>query len=269
MTDEKQDKLATFDKDSEELEKVRVEDILGEKVSIEVRTLVVAPMRTSHLALGDVPSLIQAVGRDMKRIRALIWNESQISIQSDDRNDEIVYQPELRDSVALFFAKAETNERGLFGKPGDRIWKGDMEPVKFLRRDFLKFMKTHMTAFPSDVAESVKRLKFSEIMATEETLTDEESDNTRRVEDESRTTNVPTRFTAQMEIAEGFTADLEFETKVAKDRETYGRAPQTVILVRCINARRVLSDMMQGVLAQLPPGIPRFYGRLELGSGNR
>ncbi len=248
VTDEKQDKLATFDKDSEELEKVRVEDILGEKVSIEVRTLVVAPMRTSHLALGDVPSLIQAVARDLKRIRALIWNESQISIQSDDRNDEIVYQPELRDSVALFFAKADTNERGLFGEPGDRIWKGDMEPVKFLRRDFLKFMKTHMTAFPSDVAESVKRLKFSEIMATEETLTDEESDNTRRIEDESH---------------------LEFETKVVKDRETYGRAPQTVILVRCINARRVLSDMMQGVLAQLPPGIPRFYGRLELGSCNR
>lgn len=41
------------------------------------------------------------------------------------------------------------------------------------------------------------------------------------------------------------------------------------IELRCLNARAVLRDMIQAVLPQLPPDIPRYCGAMEIEQGRR
>jgi len=232
-------------------------------VAIEVKNLVVAPIPRTHLQLGDVPSLASVVERAADRIRAIVWNEETLTLDVDDLSREIHFQPELKPSAAMFFTRENKRENVGFGEKGARIWEGDFEPVKFGKRNFLKFIKAHMTQFPTDVAESLKNLKMSQITTSDETLLDDESDNERRVEEQIERTNVPKTFTAMIPIAENFEAELHFETKVYKERDSYGNRGQVVVEVRCLNARQVLRDMMEGILAQLPSEIPRLYGSLS------
>ena len=237
-------------------------------LSIEVKSLVVAPMPRTSLRVGDVASLDRVVKTNDGRIRAFIWNEERISVDIDDPNKEIVFAPELRPTAEMFFLRQNKREKIGFGEEGDRIWEGDYEPIKFGKRNFLKFIKLHMAQFPTEIADSLKNLRMSEIETSEERLLDDESENEERVERMVQTTNVPTHFSAMFPISEGFEAELAFETKVYKERE-YGGKGKVVVEVRCINARQVLRSMMEGILTQLPPDVPRYYGRLDVEGGGK
>lgn len=274
MTEEDNEKQARLDdmekdlEDAPETEESRAlaaitpEQILG----IEVKNLIVSPMARKHMVLGDVLSLNRAVDQVGRKVLAIVWNEESIALDLDDASRHIVFAPEIKPAAAMFFQHEERHEQlGLF-QEGNRVWQGDFAPVTFGKRNFLKFIKAHMTQIPADVQEAMKRLKLSDITESSESLLDEESDNEERMERTVRTTNLPTQFSAMVPIAENFDAELHFETKVRKSQDYHERG-KTVVDVRCTNARQVLRDMMEGIVAQLPPDIPRYYGRLGIHGG--
>ncbi|HEX9908565.1 MAG TPA: hypothetical protein VGB78_08920, partial [Thermoplasmata archaeon] len=175
--------------------------------------------------------------------------------------DQIAYQPEVHRAAKLFFRHEEKRlNRGWFDE-GILTWEGDCEPVQFTKRMLTKFIRTYGLSTPKELEDAVKQLKVSETFLSDTIMLDDDSDNERRVEEESETTNLPKKIKLTLPLAEGLFGELEFEARVCKMKVDYGHATERRgVEVRCTNSRKVLRDMMDGIMEKLPKDIPRYYG---------
>ena len=248
-----------------ELSKIRVEDIVH---PIEIKNLIVSPMTRLSLAMGDIESLLQ-VSNEME-IKGIVWNERGISLLTDDRNTSIVFRPEIQENVEMFFEREGKKEKGNIWEGTQTVWEGDCGAVVFSKRNLLAFIKQNKALITKETEDAIKNLKVSETKSQNEQMLDIDSDDQVTITEERSVTNIPKQFTIHMLVAPGMSADLIFEAKVADLKNDYGHnSGKKGIQLRCINARSVMHDMMQGYVKQLPAEIPRYYGAMLLGEPNK
>ena len=243
-----------------DLEKIDEATILGKPFNLEIKNLVVTPMPSTKIGLGDVDSLRRFVINRID-IEAIVWNEDRITLLTESKNDQIAYQPEIHPAAKLFFRHEEKRlNRGWF-EEGILTWEGDCEPVQFTKRMLLKFIRTYGLQTPKELEDAVKQLKVSETFLQDTIMLDEDSDNERRVEEESETTNLPKKFKLTLPLAEGILGEMDFEARICKMKADYGRqTDKRGVEVRCTNSRKVLRGMMDNIMEKLPKDIPRYYG---------
>ncbi len=235
-------------------------------VQIEVRTLAVAPLSRESLRLGNIAGLASFAERHAGEVRAVVWNEEGLRLAMESRGLEVAYVPEVYPETAMFLSREHKREREGFGGPsGLRVWQGEYEPVLFAKKDLVKFLAKHSSGDAKLLA-SVKTLRVTQRREETEEMLDLETDDVRRVQEESESTNVPRHFTLQMPVTEDIDAVFEFEASLYKpekddDWQTRSEAQHKRIAVRMVNARSVLRGVMETVLARLPSGIPSYYGR--------
>jgi hypothetical protein len=226
---------------------------------VRIENLIVSPAPQKDMIMGDIPSLTKIVND--AEVTAVFWNEDEMFLTVPNRSDMIRFQPELEPSVAVFFQRSKA--RGREDAEGNlvRTWEGDYEPLQFKKGDFLKWVKKYSSLIPTDIVENVKSLKIKASTIVSEDMLDDEGE--RKTEDSTMTTNVPKRFTLNVPLMEGVIADLDFECAVVNLKDRYGNpADKRGIELRCTNAREVKKDLMQGILAQLPVNIPKYYGKI-------
>lgn len=227
-------------------------------VSIEVKNLIVASIPKERLVIGT-PRDIVAVTKASPGVKAIIWCEEAVSLMLADRSVEIMFEPELDPTVKAFFKREERRHYNDFSDMGTRVWEGDYATVRFTKKNLLKFISQYESDVPTEVREAIKNLKLTK---SSEAMTVALDDDTERfMEDEKVVTNLPKKFILDLPLAYGVRASMEFEAVVIRDN--YGKGKPTIDL-RCVNGRAVLRDMMENITRQMPPGIPRYYGRLNL-----
>lgn len=237
-------------------------------VNIEVKNLIVSQQSGVQLAVGDLQSL-KAVLVD-REVSAIVWNEDTISLITSDRSTEIWFRPEITPSAELFFSRKDSRHRDMWTGETTLIWEGDYEPVRFTKRNLLKFFKKYADALPPDVAKSIKSMKLVETKTEDSIMLGEDTDDEKTVVEHRQDTNIPKKFNMRMEITPGFLADLECEAAVVSKKEGIYDAVSRgdkMIEIRCTNAREVKRDMMSMLCNQLPPEIPRYYGRYRVKGG--
>lgn len=214
----------------------------------------VAPPPLLKVHLGDTESLGRYV-RTRSDATAAVWDETGLRVILGDAFHVLTYQPEITQEAEQFFRREERRHTKPNGELGPKIWDGDFEPVKFLRSKLRQFLEAHASDVPPDVVASLSRLKL--------TASDEESgDDGRLVTVSAVKSNFPRRFGVTLEVFPGVATRLEFEATPCSMREEYsGRSGTMGMELRCLNARRVLREAMGAALAELPDGIPRYYGR--------
>lgn len=236
---------------------------------IKIENLVVSQLPRQDIALGDARSLVQVFDKLKHRVEGIIWNEDRIEFITSDRSTRIMFAPELTPEAQLFFQRKRPHVNRYEDEDCsqmDRLthfYEGDYEPVAFSKRRLLKFLKEHVTLFPKEIQEAIKNLKVSQIATVSEQLMDEDSDNLRSVSENQVITNLPNTFTMTLPITEGQTAEIDLEATPCKTENRGGMG----IELQCTNARQVMRELMQHVLAQLPPEIPRYYGARRLSGG--
>lgn len=247
-----------------DLEDFTEEHILGRTTSIEIKNLVVSPLPSTKVAVGDADSL-QRIAVNRTDIEAAIWNEAEIALLLRNRNEQITFKPEVHPASALFFSPQQKYARKSIFDLGERIWEGDFSPVQFTKRTLVKFLKTYGLKTPEEVQKAIRQMSVSEVFKQDSIMLDEESDNEKRIEEESETTNLPKNFKVFLPLTGETYAELAFEARVIKLKEDWGKdTPRRGIELRCTNARKVLQDMMKETLDKLPKDIPRYYGKLEI-----
>lgn len=235
-------------------------------IKLEVQNLVVGAISREVLRLGDSASLARFAEIERDRVRMVVWNECGLSLVMGDRASEVVFVPEIYPETEMFFSREHKREKGGFGGPsGNRVWEGEYEPVLFAKKDLVKFLARH-SGGDRGLLDSVKTLRVTQRRDESEEMLDLESDNVRRVQEETEVTNVPRHFSLTMPVTEGVDALFEFEAYLYKgdDADSYQRQREGQhkrIAVRAVNARPVLRGVMQGIIDRLPPDIPRLYGR--------
>lgn len=245
-----QDKIESYDSPKKEIEPMK------ESPSIEIKNLIVSSMPKEEFAIGT-PADVAALAKTRSDLKAIVWSEQQISLVLHDRSTSIVFQPEIDPTVQMFFTREERRHFEDIFSPGQTVWEGDFKPVRFTKRNLLKLIKEYEADVPDEVKEALKSLRVTQTQKSDSQLISVEDDSERTVEEESTRTNLPRQFTLNMPLAYGVRANLEFEARVVRDSYDRGK---TTIELRCMNARKVLQDLMQGVLEQLPPDVPKYYG---------
>lgn len=241
-----------------EIEVPSVGDMAG-RVSIEVRNLTVGALARERLLLGDVASLTSYAKKYAVGIRAIVWNEEGIRLVMDDKGSEVAYLPEFFPETAMFLSREHKRERR---DEGNRVWQGEFEPVLFAKKDLVKFLKNHSKG-DAKLLESIRELKVTTRHEESETMLDLESDDVRRVEEETEVSNVPRHFSLQMPVTEDIDSTFEFEASIYRPEDPYERRAEAKtkrIAVRAVNARPVLRAVVESVMARLPKEIPRYYG---------
>ena len=223
------------------------------------------------IAIGDINSFVLVFEKLKDRVEGLIWNEERIELITKDRSTRIMFAPELTPEAELFFQRRHKNHTRYDDEDSElriqefiHFYDGEYEPVQFSKRSLLKFLKAHVQCFPQDIQEAVKNLKVSQIVTVTEQLLDEDSDNQRSISDQQVISNLPNSFQMGVTVTEGHTASLQLEAKPCKIDTTRGIGVQ----LQCTNAREVMRELMEHVIMELPPGIPRYYGARRL-SGDK
>ncbi len=235
-------------------------------LQIDVRSLSVGALARELLQLGDIGGLASYAKIHAHEVRAVVWNETGISLVMSDRGAEVRFTPEIYPETEMFLRREHKRERnGFDGPSGSRVWEGEFEPVLFAKKDLVKFLAKH-SGGDAGLLESIKTLRVTKRTEETEKMLDLDSDNVERTEVETEVTNIPRHFSMQMRVTEGIDAVFEFEAALYRpdrsdDYLTRSEAKTKRIAVRAVNARPVLRDVMQNVLARLPPGIPQYYGR--------
>lgn len=251
------------------LGRVSVEDILGREGPLHVNTLVLATPSRPILAIncgsgeGFVGMVKQSAG-----VKGIMWNEMEIGLILEDRHTVIRYEPTIHPYAVIFFEKR--NKRS-DDDDQMRVWEGEFEPVQFTKQNLLKFLNlVEITDAPKEVLEAIKNMKVQERRKQEDTISLDD-DSSKMVVEESLQTNIPKRFSLMIPVSDDYLGKFEFEAKVAKKKDSYGREDQhkKVIVLRCLNARQVLRDRMEQVLRMLPQEIPRYYGKMVVSGGNK
>ncbi len=255
MSEEKQTKLG-----------LRQEDMPEVRQIIEVKNLIVDALPRTQLALGDIGSLAALVDQAKETVKGVVWNETRITLMTDNPSKEISYEPELHPAAEMFFQRESKRERAGLMEVGPRVWEGDYEPVHFQKKDLLKFLRSRDAIFPTEVEEALKNLKIRETKATDEIMLSLEEESTRTVEEEAKVTNLPKNFTVEMPVAEGYSASFILEAAVVQLKDEYNRLAKggRVIELRCTNTRQIKRDLMKHMMDQLPPEIPRYYGAMRV-----
>lgn len=242
-------------------------DTGGSGVSIEVRNLSVGSLSREHLTFGDTSGLVEFSEARADDIRAVVWNEGEIRLVMNDRSTEVVFRPEVYPETDMFLSREHKREKNGYGGPsGNRVWQGEYEPVLFAKKDLLKFLAAHTTGGDEGVLASIKNLRVTKHRDESEEMLDPETDDVRRVETETESTNIPRHFSLTMPVSEDVDAVFEFEACLYKpdDEDPYQvrrEAQHKRIAVRAVNARPVLRGLMKDILKRLPARVPRYYGR--------
>ena len=252
MTNEK--KIETFEQDKNSIVPVK------EPVSIEVKNLIVASVPKQEVVLGS-PADIVAITNSRSDVKAIVWSEEELSLMLEDRATAIRFEPEIDQMTREFFKRQKKSHYNDFADIGVVVWEGDYQPVRFTKANLLKFIATYEADVPQEVKDAIKSLKIKQTNKTDSILiSDDDGEGERIMDEEKVVTNLPKKFALNMPIAHGVSANLEFDAKVVRDN--YGKGRPTIEL-RCTNGRKILQDLMQGILEQFPPSVPKYYGRLN------
>ena len=142
------------------------------------------------------------------------------------------------------------------------------DEVKFKKTHLLRFLEEYGTDLPEDLIKALKKLRVTQTAKQSEDMLDLEGTGSRTVLEDVEISNLPRQFSLKMPIAENFIGELQFQAELVQARDNYGHtksgAPLQIEL-RCVNAREVMRDMMHQILAELPPEVPRYYGRAHVG----
>ncbi len=237
------------------------------KVPSSVNTLILTPPDRPMVALnlGNQTDFIRMVGH-IHGVRGVIWSESDgITLILEDRHSIVQFRPTIHPYAALFFEKRDkrTNDDDEM-----RVWEGEFEPVQFTKQNLIKFLQlVEIDGVPKEVVAAIRNMKVSEKTTQEDTISLEDPGITKMVIEESTHTNIPRRFGLIIPITDDYKGHFEFEATVQKKKDRYGKedALKKVIVLRCLNPRAVLRNCMEQILAQLPPEIPCFYGKMLVG----
>lgn len=143
---------------------------------------------------------------------------------------------------------------------------GGFSPVQFTKQNLLKFLKTvEMVDAPKEVIDAIKNMKVVERKEQSENISLGE-DVVKTTIEESTQTNIPKRFSILIPVSDDFVGKFEFEANVVAAKNKYGNEEQNkkAIELRVVNARTVLKQRMESILAQLPAEIPKYYGRMDV-----
>lgn len=240
------------------------------QVDVDIQSLVIAPAPMVRINVGDADDFARLV--ENLPVKGLVWNERCITVLMDDRNTVVRFYPEI-DPVLSVFLQRENGRResgGIFGEVGPIIWEGEFEPVQFSKQRLLQFFQSLDTELPGEVLDAIRSLRVSVRREHSEEALDLESGDIKTIIEERTKTTMPRRFAVEIPVCPFYRGRFEFEARLVQKRNRYGEPENKMAIeLRCLNARAVLRDMIQTVLSQLPPGIPRYYGAMEIEQGRR
>lgn len=243
---------------------------------IVVETLVVNPRQQHELIAGTFGDMTQ-LSSSLKGIAMAVWNEEEIALVSPDMRPIVRFRPEFNPSLAMFFTREEKRERRFLEDDGVRVWEGDYEPVKFTKANLVKFLNRYAKgAEASSVVEAVKAFKVHESKSRTESMISLDDENFQALEEQRLETNIPRQFQLEVPLIdtprEQVSLSLEFEASVVRkedmpyhEKEDYRK----YIQLRCVNARQVLSKLMEEYMNRIPREIPRYYGKVRSQTAKR
>jgi hypothetical protein len=232
---------------------------------------VMMPAPRLTLLCGDSKGFVEMANRSTD-CKAIIWNEGSISLMGEDRNTLLTFTPEYYPPAAMFFMEHVKLKRDQNDTPM-RVWEGEFVPIEFSKATLIKFINENASNIV-DAGEVIQSIKKMNVMKSKfegaEMLDTDNDDNHRTVIEEKLTCSVPKSFKIKMPICENMTADLEFTVAVGKKTDRYGNVTdKTCLVLRCTNARKVLKGMMELILDRLPENVPRIYGKMQIGDGDK
>lgn len=241
---------------------------------IVVDTLVVNPRQQHEVIAGTFADMTRLSDETaIKGIALALWNEEEIALVGSDLRPIVRFRPEFNPSVAMFFMREnKRQERSLFGdNDGVRVWEGDYEPVRFTKSSLIKFLKKYAKgAEATAIVESVKSLKVHESTSRTESMISLDDENYNAMEEQRLETNIPRDFHLEVPLIdtprEQVSVVLQFEASLAKKEDLSYEERKDVrkfIQLRCVNAREVLSHLMEEYMKKVPERIPRFYGKIR------
>ena len=209
------------------------------------------------MSFGESAGVIDYCQKKQDIIDGIFWNEEYLSVRT--RTGEIIrFEPELNSDVQMFFTRKQNYRDRTTGYV---IWDGDYERAKFTKKSLLEWLSRHADEIDEDVRNSIKDMKVSERLDTQNiSLGDVE----RTTEDEETRTSIPKNFKAYVNIAENWSAEMHFKAFVARNMDDYGRSQKGYsIVLELENSRQIKRDLMQFVLGKIPDSIPKYYGKLK------
>lgn len=237
---------------------------------IRIDSLIVNPKIRREILLGDIDSLIK-ISKKTNQIEGIIWNEESITLLTQDPSITIQFKPEFLPTTRVFFRRDDSRRGGGYGESPINVWEGEYEPVKFTKANLAKFLRSTIKSDNSELMKAITKFKIRESTARTETMIDMSDDSYDSQEKVRAETNIPKMFTLELPIIEKLsagreiTASLDFEASVETMKDSYGsedKKGRKVILLRCLNSRVVMRNVMEGFLKELPENIPRYYGKL-------
>jgi len=264
IMEENQGKLDIVKKEeSNELEQISEEEILGYP-TIEIKNLTVSPLPSVKLGIGDADGFHRIIQERRLDIKGVIWNEYEICLITRDPNIQIKYKPEFTRETQTFFIPENKRYGNSFFDEGVRAWEGDTEPVQFSKRNLLKFLSEYGCNFPPELEEAIRKLRVSKTLSIDAEMLDIDTDNERRIEEDIEKTNLPRKFTVSLPVSEGYIGEIDFEARVVKLKDGYRDTGRLGVELRCTNCRKVLREMMEGILNRIPESLPIYYGQMEI-----
>lgn len=235
---------------------IALSDIMGVSLQKQQPSLPI-----TVLSLGRDSDFCEMANNSKASIAGIMWNESCVTLVNQNRLVVARYKPELTPVAEMLFEREEKRNNEHM-----RIWEGEFAPVQFSKGDLLKFLKqVEMVDAPKEVIEAIRNMKVTERKELSDTISID-GDSTKMVVEETATTNIPKQFSCMIPVSDDFVGKFEFEAKVAPKKDRYGNdeANKKVIELRVINARQVLKQRMECVVARLPKEIPKYYGRMDV-----
>lgn len=239
------------------LDRISVSDLMGIPKDLPQQAVPV-----TVISVGRDSDFIQMAKNSQNSIAGVMWNENGITLVNQNRFVVARYKPELTSAASMFLEREEKRDRDSM----QRIWEGEFSPVQFTKQNLLKFLKTvEMVDAPKEVIDAIKNMKVVERKEQSENISLGE-DVVKTTIEESTQTNIPKRFSILIPVSDDFVGKFEFEANVVAAKNKYGNEEQNkkAIELRVVNARAVLKQRMESILAQLPAEIPKYYGRMDV-----
>ncbi len=234
---------------------------------LKIDNLTVSPLPQMRINCGDAVSFVK-LAEKTPEIVGVMWNEEKISLMLNDRTTLIQFYPEINPITSVFLQKKDNRRKdNIFGMPNDSpiVWDGEFEPIQFTKSNLIKFLKTQKTSLPDEVMFAIKNMQVTEKKTHDTEMLSLDNDDERTIMEETTVTNIPRQFSIDLPVSENYIGKFQFEVSVVSIKDNYDRdTKKKGMLLRCINARSVLRDMMQQITSRLPKEIPLYYGALSL-----
>jgi hypothetical protein len=233
---------------------------------LKIDNLTVSPLPQMRINCGDASSFIKMV-ENTPQIIGCMWSEEKISLILSDRATLVQFYPEINSTTSMFLQRKE-HRRDENNK--NVVWEGEFEPIQFTKANLIKFLKNQKTSLPEDVMFAIKNLQVIEKKAHESEMLSLDNDDSRTVIEETTNTNIPKHFSMELPVSENYIGKFDFEVGVVTLKDKYDNdTNKKGLVLRCLNARNVLRDMMQQITSKLPKNIPLYYGALSLESNDK